>query len=97
MGIPLGKIQLYVGGGGFHPEHSLPALIDNGTNTKSLVEDKFYFVRGPAPRARVAPCGAVGRADATLPERGPAACQAPATPHAGTILEREHARKLVRW
>jgi hypothetical protein len=49
MGIPLGKIQLYVGGGGFHPEHSLPALIDNGTNTKSLIEDKFYFVRAPAP------------------------------------------------
>ena len=43
-GIPLGKIQLYVAGGGFHPEHSLPATIDNGTNTKSLIEDKFYFV-----------------------------------------------------
>ena len=45
MGIPLGKIQLYVAGGGFHPEHSLPAIIDNGTNTKSNIEDKFYFVR----------------------------------------------------
>ena len=47
MGIPLGKIQLYVAGGGFHPEHSLPAIIDNGTNTKSNIEDKFYFVRAP--------------------------------------------------
>lgn len=45
MGIPLGKIQLYVAGGGFHPEHSLPAIIDNGTNTKSNIVDKFYFVR----------------------------------------------------
>ena len=50
MGIPLGKIQLYVAGGGFHPEHSLPAIIDNGTNTKSNIEDKFYFVR-PCLRA----------------------------------------------
>ena len=48
MGIPLGKIQLYVAGGGFHPEHSLPAIIDNGTNTKSNIEDKFYFVGAPA-------------------------------------------------
>ncbi|KAK9841954.1 hypothetical protein WJX81_000859 [Elliptochloris bilobata] len=43
MGIPLGKIQLYVAGGGFHPEHSLPAIIDSGTNTKDNIEDKFYF------------------------------------------------------
>ena len=45
MGISIGKIQLYVGGGGFHPEHSLPACLDCGTNTKQYLDDKFYLVQ----------------------------------------------------
>ena len=44
MGIPVGKIQLYVGVGGFHPEHSLPAQLDVGTNNEELRKDKFYLV-----------------------------------------------------
>lgn len=43
IGISIGKIQLYVGGAGFHPEHSLPAVIDVGTNNKTLCDDKFYM------------------------------------------------------
>ncbi|CAK0786805.1 hypothetical protein CVIRNUC_010019 [Coccomyxa viridis] len=43
MGIPVGKIQLYVGVGGFHPEHSLPAQLDVGTNNEELQKDKFYL------------------------------------------------------
>ena len=40
----VGKIGLYVAGGGFHPDHSLPAQLDCGTDTQSLLDDKFYLV-----------------------------------------------------
>ena len=45
MGIPVGKVSLFVGGGGFHPEHSLPLAVDVGTNNEELLNDKFYMVR----------------------------------------------------
>lgn len=45
MGISVGKVSLYVSGGGFHPEHSLPVCLDLGTDRKELIEDKFYLVR----------------------------------------------------
>jgi len=44
MGIPLGKISLFVAAGGFHPEHSLPLCLDVGTNNEELLKDKFYMV-----------------------------------------------------
>lgn len=43
MGISVGKISLYVVGGGFSPNHTLPICLDCGTDTTSLLEDKFYL------------------------------------------------------
>jgi len=43
IGISIGKIQLYVAGGGFHPEHSMPVVLDCGTDNPKLRADKFYM------------------------------------------------------
>lgn len=43
LGISIGKVALYVAGAGFHPEHSLPVVLDLGTNNAQLLEDKFYL------------------------------------------------------
>eukprot|EP00958_Prasinococcus_capsulatus_P000071 scaffold1_cov402-Prasinococcus_capsulatus_cf.AAC.71 len=43
MGIPVGKLHLYVSGGGFRPENTLPIVLDCGTDTASLIDDPFYL------------------------------------------------------
>ena len=43
LGISIGKLDLYVAAGGFHPKRVLPVVLDVGTNNQRLIEDQRYL------------------------------------------------------
>lgn len=43
LGISIGKLDLYVAAGGFHPRRVLPIVLDVGTNNQKLLDSKDYL------------------------------------------------------
>ncbi|KAI1498221.1 NADP-dependent malic enzyme [Biscogniauxia marginata] len=55
VGISIGKLSLYTGAAGIHPENTLPIVLDTGTNNEDNLKDPLYLgLRAKRPSPAVA-------------------------------------------
>lgn len=43
IGIPIGKLDMYVAAAGINPQRILPVMLDVGTNNQKLLQDRLYL------------------------------------------------------
>ncbi|KAK1290295.1 hypothetical protein QJS10_CPB18g01516 [Acorus calamus] len=43
IGIPIGKLDMYVAAAGINPQRILPVMLDVGTNNQRLLDDRLYL------------------------------------------------------
>ncbi|KAJ7962340.1 Malic enzyme [Quillaja saponaria] len=43
IGIPIGKLDMYVAAAGINPQRVLPVMLDVGTNNQKLLKDRLYL------------------------------------------------------
>ncbi|MCI19678.1 NAD-dependent malic enzyme, partial [Trifolium medium] len=41
IGIPIGKLDMYVAAAGINPQKILPVMLDVGTNNQKLLDDRL--------------------------------------------------------
>lgn len=91
MGIPVGKLDLYVAGAGLHPKFVLPICLDVGTDNAELREDPNYLGLARPRMTGDAYYAAVDELVSALRARWPNALlqfEDFSTVHALTLLER---------
>jgi malate dehydrogenase (oxaloacetate-decarboxylating) len=91
LGIPIGKLSLYVLIGGIHPARTLPIVLDAGTNNPELLRAPEYLGWRHERVTGVEYDGFVDRFVKAVRKELPGTClqwEDFATPHARPILER---------
>jgi malate dehydrogenase (oxaloacetate-decarboxylating) len=98
LGIPIGKLSLYTLIGGIRPEHTLPIVLDVGTNNQERLNDPEYLGWRHERITGQAYFDFVGQFVQAVKQELPGTClqwEDFATPHARPILQHYHDELLT--